>query len=121
MKKLSLVDDLGAEFLRIEQPGRQYQRVDSLEEAQGLRFLCPKCFAINGGRKGTHSIICWSSSRGTPDTEHPGPGRWRMDGTGLRDLTLNGEAGKSRSVLLTGGCGWHGFIDDGFAHGDIPG
>jgi hypothetical protein len=37
-----------------------------------------------------------------------------MDGTGYDDLTLNGDPpGSARSVLLTGGCNWHGFITDG--------
>lgn len=86
--------------------------VDNLADAQGVQFLCPKCFRENGGSVGTHAIICWSRSRGTPEDAVPGPGRWTLEGTGLHDLTLNGDPG-SRSVLLTGGCAWHGFVTNG--------
>lgn len=112
--------DLRPCFVRVTETGRQV--VESLEEAQGVSFLCPKCFARNGGPKGTHVIICWSRSRGAPDSVQPGPGRWALAGTGLADLTLNADPpSRARSVLLTGGCGWHGFITKGRAHGDIPG
>lgn len=89
--------------------------VDKIEEAQGIEFLCPKCFAANGGRVGTHAVVCWSSSRGVPDKVAPGPGRWALRGAGYHDLTLDAEPGKSRSVLLLGGCAWHGFITNGEA------
>jgi len=90
--------------------------VQSLAEAQGVRFLCPKCFETNGGAAGTHGVICWSSSRGVPDDAHPRPGRWRLVGTSLDDLSLMEEPGKSRSVLLVGGCAWHGFVTNGDVH-----
>jgi hypothetical protein len=90
--------------------------VGTLGEAQGVRFLCPACFAKNGGKVGTHMVVCWSRSRGVPDDVDPKPGRWTLDGTGMDDLTLNGDPpGNARSVLLLGGCGWHGFITNGEA------
>jgi hypothetical protein len=92
---------------------RSWKHVDTIGEATGVSFLCPKCFGANGGRRGTHMVICWSRDRGTPDDLSPKPGRWSLVGTGLHDLTLEGEGGKSRSVLLTGGCGWHGFVTNG--------
>lgn len=96
------------------QNGSQYQlEVERIGEAEGVRFLCPKCFAENGGPAGTHSIVCWSASRGVPVDAVPGPGRWRITGTGISDLTLSAEAGGSDSVLLVGGCGWHGFVRGG--------
>lgn len=79
---------------------------DGIEDAMGIEFLCPKCFVANGGPVGTHAVICWSSSRGVP-------GRWRLVGTGFNDLSLMEEPGKSRSVLLLGGCAWHGFVTNG--------
>lgn len=115
--------DLKAKFIKVIEPGRSRREVDSIADAQGVQFLCPKCFSKNGGPVGTHSVVCWSRSRGVGEDETPGPGRWSLEGTGIDDLTLNGDApggGGARSVLLTGGCGWHGFINSGFAEGDIP-
>lgn len=109
--------DLKAQFLRYfynkEHGLHSMAPVDTIEEAQGVRFLCPKCFVDNGGAKGTHIVICWSSERGTPDQMQPGPGRWKLVGTGLHDLTLDGERGRTRSVALNGGCCWHGYITNG--------
>jgi hypothetical protein len=111
--------ELDAEFLRWERhaDGHVYlPTVDHLADAMGVVFLCPKCLAAMGGKRGVHSVICWSSSRGTPAIASPGPGRWKMDGTGLADLTLNAETvGGQRSVQLTGGCAWHGFVTNGDA------
>ena len=88
--------------------------VATLAEAQGVQFLCPICFVANGGAVGTHSVLCWSRSRGAPDDASPGPGRWTLDGTGFEDLTLNGDPpGTARSVALGGGCDWHGFVTNG--------
>lgn len=92
-----------------------YIKVDSIKDAQGVKFLCPLCFRANGGAPGTHRVICWSKTAGAPDKAEPGPGRWRLVGTGLHDLTLDAEPGKSRSVLLNGGCKWHGFVTNGDA------
>lgn len=82
--------------------------VDHLSEAHGVMFLCPKCFAANGGDVGTHQIICWNPS--VPQTVEPKPGRWEMRGTGYGDLSL--VAGSS-SVLLTSGCQAHFFVTTG--------
>lgn len=93
-----------------------HREVEAIAEAQGVRFACPLCTARSeDGRRGVHDVICWSADRGTPDDFEPGPGRWALVGTGLHDLTLDGERGKTRSVLLQGGCGWHGFITNGEA------
>jgi hypothetical protein len=111
--------DLDPQFIRheVREDGRTYHLfVDTIDEAQGIRFLCPKCFAENGGAVGTHGVICWSRSRGVPDDANPKPGRWTMEGTGYGDLTLNGDPpGAARSVLLLGGCAWHGFVTNGEA------
>lgn len=104
--------ELEPEWLRVVMEGRW--REVPMAEAQGLLFLCPKCFVANGGAVGTHSVICWSRSAGVSDDEPPKPGRWTWHGTGFEDLTLESDPpGGSRSVLLTGGCGWHGFITNG--------
>lgn len=109
--------DLDPQFLRYEKraDGIFLRYVTTIGEAQGVLFLCPKCFASNGGKIGTHGVICWSRSRGVPDDADPKPGRWSLHGTGYDDLTLNADPpGTARSVLLTGeGCQWHGFITNG--------
>jgi len=86
----------------------EYVYVDALADADGIMFLCPKCFAANGGPVGTHSVICWRPR--VPANVSPGPGRWEFHGTGYGDLSL--VAGSS-SVLLTDGCRWHGFVTGG--------
>lgn len=107
--------ELQPQFVRLTEPAGHHLYVDSLAEAQGVLFLCPLCFQENGGEVGTHSVLCWSASRGVPDDVNPKPGRWKLDGTGYDDLTLNADPPKSnsRSVLLLGGCAWHGFVTNG--------
>jgi len=119
------LSDLDARLLRYERRdvGTFLPHVDRIEDAQGVSFLCPLCFAKNGGKVGTHSVICWSRSRGVPEDAQPGPGRWKLSGTRIDDLTLNGDVtpdGKglqSRSVQLLGegGCKWHGYVTNGEA------
>lgn len=110
--------ELESEFLRVDRSGERetWVTVQTKAEAHGVMFLCPKCFAANGGAVGTHSVICWSRSAGAPDDATPGPGRWKMDGGSLADLTLNADPPSgARSVALTGGCKWHGFVTNGKA------
>lgn len=87
---------------------KRFHDVTTLNEADGVMFLCPKCFIANGGEVGTHSVLCWSP--GVPQTTDPKPGRWNLIGTGFGDLSL--VAGSS-SVKLTQGCMWHGFVTNG--------
>ncbi len=77
-------------------------------EADGLEFLCPKCFRANNGPVGTHAVICWKPH--VPQTISPVPGRWGHQGTSLEDITL--VAGSS-SIQLIGGCEWHGYVRNG--------
>lgn len=109
------LSELEAVFIALTPNG--HREVATIAEAQGVRFLCPKCFAANGGPVGTHGVICWSRSRGVPDDVRPAPGRWALDGTSIGDLTLNADPpGTARSVqLLGGGCAWHGFVTNGEA------
>ena len=117
---------LEPEFLRREErPDHVYfVPVATIAEAQGVQFLCPKCFVAKGGPIGTHGVICWSRSAGVPDSAEPGPGRWRLVGSSLEDLSLMEEPGFSRSVALKCEClepdgkpgaGWHGYITNGEA------
>ena len=95
-------------------PAEYIVDVDALAEADGVWFLCPKCYAQNGGCVGTHAVICWFVGR-VPDDVDPKPGRWTPTGTDLSDLSFVPSAGRSHSVLLTGGCRWHGFVTAGDA------
>lgn len=109
--------DLDPEWLTLGTDPRGHRRGEAdIETAQGFMFLCPLCFERNGGPAGTHSVIVWSRSRGVPDSQVPGPGRWTWQGTGFEDLTVHGDPpGNARSIDLSGGagCGWHGFITNG--------
>jgi hypothetical protein len=87
--------------------------VSTLAESDGIMFLCPKCFAENGGAVGTHAVLCWFEGK-VPDYASPKPGRWNPTGTGFADLSFVPGA-KSHSVLLLSGCAWHGFITNGEA------
>jgi hypothetical protein len=89
---------------------KTYKEIDIIQDADGIRFLCPECFTKNNGNIGTHSLLCWTPK--IPINIYPSPGRWNMIGTGFNDLTL--QAGSS-SILLSGpgGCGAHFFIKNG--------
>lgn len=101
-----------------------FETVDSLADADMIMFLCPLCFAKNGGSVGTHSVMVTFANRDVPDEagsrDSSGkPSRWSIvGGTGLDDLQL------APSILLGGECRWHGFvgtsgIPPGHAGGDL--
>ncbi|GAG43660.1 unnamed protein product, partial [marine sediment metagenome] len=106
--------ELEAAFIR--HTDRGHAPVLDKDRATGVIFLCPACYHTNGGDVGTHRVICWSRSAGAPEDIAPGPGRWKMDGDDLAELTLNSEHPRgARSVKLERGCAWHGFITNGKA------
>lgn len=107
--------DLEPKFLKLVDSNGSSRIVDSLAEADGLWFLCPKCFAKNGGAAGVHGIKCWFEGK-VPPTAQPGPGRWIPNGTGIDDLTFTSSI--SPSIQLLGGCRWHGWIENGCVRGD---
>lgn len=86
---------------------RSSEKVATLAKAQGVWFLCPKCFQANGSSSGTHMVMCWFRDRSVPADVTPGPARWAVSGTSLANLTL------SPSIQLLGGCSWHGFVVNG--------
>ena len=106
--------DLKATFLRRFADRSMSFGPDGEEYQHGIQFLCPKCFVENVGPIGTHSIICWfiNPKKGdpVPADETPGPGRWLRDGDTLDVLTLGPGPTGQRSVLLQGGCNWHGYV-----------
>lgn len=99
--------------------------VKTLEEAQGLIFLCPACFEKNSGPRGTHSVICWtnkvSEDLGLNAQRH----RYLFEGTSLEDLSLVYDSSstvdsepidKKRNVIdMRPICYWQGFVKVGFA------
>ncbi len=95
--------ELDASFRKIN--GAGHHRVEALSEADGVMFLCPKCFATNGGEKGTHMKICWAPH--VPQEHSPTGGRWPMTGTSLDDLTL------VPSVAVHGECAAHFCVRNG--------
>jgi hypothetical protein len=89
--------------------------VDTLAEAQGLHFLCPKCFQENGNTDvGTHWCSVSFADRGvtfeqgTKNSKGEAV-RWTPSGNNLTDLSL------IPSILLEDGCNWHGHIINGEA------
>lgn len=90
---------------------RGFKRVTDISRAKGVVFHCPKCYRANVGTIGTHSIIVWSPK--VDAGRLPGPGRWRLKGTSLADLTLLGAEGESSSVQLHNGCKAHFHVRDG--------
>jgi hypothetical protein len=102
-----LLRDLKPSFLILDSKA-EFSRTDEIAKADGIVFLCPKCYAERGGEVGTHSIICWQPH--VSKEIDPGPGRWKFSGTGYDDLTLTAS---SSSILLLSGCRAHFFIRDG--------
>lgn len=112
------LSELNPEFLKREDD-HSFRFVDTIAEASGIMFLCPRCWTRNKGPQGTHFVICWGPS--VPQSTTPAGGRWALVGSGFHDLSL--VAGSS-SVLLPGPktdeerekgspCGWHGFVKNG--------
>lgn len=93
----------------------EYVPCETLKEADGVWFRCPKCYHEAKGAPGVHHVMCWFEGR-VPDDANPGPGRWTPAGDSLADLTfVPGEREKATSVQLNGGCRWHGHIIGGCA------
>lgn len=88
-----------------------FEYVDNVSEADGIRFLCPKSFAENGGEKGTHSVCIFFT--GSPYATHNSAGeevRWQVvAGTTIDDLQLSPSILEQDAELLHP-CGWHGFV-----------
>jgi hypothetical protein len=101
--------ELEPQFLKITSEDHWICEGVSLVESDGLLLLCPVCFKTNGGKRGTHCIICWKPH--VPLTQSPGPGRWNFIGASLDDVTL--QAGSSSVFLTAAPCRAHFFIRNG--------
>lgn len=109
-------DEKGEGFFWSPTPTRyEFHDVASLAEADMITFLCPLCFAKNGGAEGTHSVMVSFSGRNIPDEagtrDASGkPSRWAASGTGLDDLVLTPSILLDASRKPEDGCHWHGFV-----------
>lgn len=114
--------ELGGQFIRfreessdemlargVAKPTFFLERVSALNEAHGIRFICPKSFAAHGGMAGAHSVQVYFA--GSPVPNHIGVNkngdavRWNVSGTSLDDLSLSPSIQEQDSI-----CGWHGFV-----------
>lgn len=100
------LSELEAEFIAVEPSG--WRAVDAIGDADGVWFLCPKCFHENSGPIGTHRVVCWQPHVSQDQT--PKPGRWRLVGATIDDLWL--VAGSS-SIAIQGGCNAHFYVRAG--------
>lgn len=103
-------EEIGKPTVKLRHMQRFNTRVETLAEGQGIFMMCPLCFQKNKGAVGTHWVDVTFAGRGVPDhlgshNDKGKPTRWSViGGTGLNDLAL------SPSILLLGGCNWHGFV-----------
>lgn len=100
---------LQPQFIQLTDTRGSFRPVNTIGDADGIRFLCPKCYGIAAG---VHSVICWFEGR-VPDDVRPGPGRWTPAGSTYADLSFVPGPRGSASVQLKGGCAWHGFVTNG--------
>lgn len=124
MKLLDLRGELVGD-LELADNGRVlgWRHVETMAEAQGVMFQCPKCavgaeaFTRDGksGYIGVHYVLCWfkepMNGKEVPDDLDPKPGRWHAVGDTIDNITFTGPG--AYSVLLTSGCGWHGYVANG--------
>lgn len=91
-------------------PREHRKIVSDLAQAQGIFFVCPKCF----GTKDSHMCEVSFADRGVQDNmgthnKDGKPVRWTVTGSGPSDLST------TPSIQLQGGCNWHGYITNGEA------
>lgn len=117
-------DEAGEKFLWSPRPYRfEHHPVDTPSEADYIMFLCPVCFAKNGGAKGTHSVMVSFAGRNVPDdagsVDADGkPSRWNVSGTSLDNLVLTPSILLDAKRKAEEGCHWHGFVG---SSGILPG
>jgi hypothetical protein len=114
-------NERGKPTQKVTGPREYMVRVETLAEAQGIFLQCPKCARFDGesGAEGLrvargHYLQVTFADRGVADSQgchgkNSEPTRWQVLGTGLDDLTTK------PSILLYGGCEWHGCITNGDA------
>jgi hypothetical protein len=95
--------------------GDIYTPVNTLVEAHGISFLCPKSMQDTSNPPNyPHTIIVWFiNSPVPPDVGTNSKGktvRWTATGSSLEDLTLEPSVHEQSEF-----CGWHGFVTKGDA------
>lgn len=90
-----------------------FEPVERVADAHGVRFLCPKSFAKNGGPQGTHSVYIFF--QGSPYAGRNLAGqevRWQVvGGTTIDDLQLAPSIQEQDDELPPEHrCNWHGFV-----------
>jgi len=108
--------ELEAEFVGgYKENPESYRHLPSVEGAQGVLFICPKCE--------NHSILCWfanpRNAPKVPDSVFPKPGRWTFSGETIETLTLDPSIDLSKidqkNPASATRCYWHGFVANGEA------
>ena len=93
----------------VAKPSFLLERVSTLNEAHGIRFICPKSFATHGGKVGAHSVQVYFAERPVPShigvNKNGSAVRWNASGTSLDDLSLTPSIQEQDTI-----CGWHGFV-----------
>lgn len=109
-------DKDGAKFLWSPRPySYEDHRVQTVAEADEIMFLCPLCFARNGGAVDTHQVLVTFAGRNIPEEagsrDADGkPSRWTASGTSLDDLVLTPSILLDAKRKAEDGCHWHGFV-----------
>ncbi|HEY1772412.1 MAG TPA: DUF6527 family protein [Gammaproteobacteria bacterium] len=100
--------------LRSYLPGGYLGHPATLAEAQGIWFLCPRCFVKNGGPIGTHEVLVWFADRGVPAEAEPSP-RWTVSGTSFDDISLDPsiDCTKDKQGNVAHPEEWHGYLKNG--------
>lgn len=102
-------------------PYWSYRKVDTLVEADGIKFLCPGCYARNNGPVGTHIVMVGfvGCPKDAYTTDYAGNHvAWHPSGSGYDDLVLTPSidlAPPGAYIELKDGCRWHGFVGTGSA------
>lgn len=110
-------DENGEIFMWSPRPlSYEHHKVESLDEADQITFLCPLCFERNKGSEGTHSVWVSFAGRNVPPEagshdSNGNPSRWTIaGGSGLGDLVLTPSILIDAGMPADKGCHWHGFI-----------
>jgi hypothetical protein len=92
-----------------------FRELPTVEGAQGLLFICPKCQ--------NHSVLVWfknpRNAPVVPIDALPKPGRWSFSGDTINTVSLVPSVDLSKidteHPASPCRCYWHGFVKDGDA------